>query len=324
MKIKRKRLNQIIFVVLGLFFCTFIILGITITTSNVIGANITNTTVVTRVNVTNTEPNLYEVSVIPSTINLNPGGVFNVICNASVYEANGWTDIRNVSATLYHTDYGDGITSDNNFRYINNSCLNSSNEVYCESKDGSANNASCYCVFPIWYYAYNGSWQCNMTVSDSFGLNSTNWSSIATVNTVLGIDTPTEIDFGNLSVTERSSYIRGNITNWGNVPINITVRGFGGSEETPSTRNLSMVCPTTGSLNISNTYERYSLTNTTAFENMFNISNTSRMLNLTIPFRENDITYGNSTNATFWRLEVPVGVTGACNGTIIFGAVDAS
>jgi hypothetical protein len=73
--------------------------------------------------------------------------------------------------------------------------------------------------------------------------------------------------------------------------------------------------------NISLTYERYAITNGTLFNNMKNISNTSTQLGLTLPVRTSDIIYGNSTNSTYWKLNIPLTVGGTCNGTIEFSAI---
>jgi hypothetical protein len=59
---------------------------------------------------------------------------------------------------------------------------------------------------------------------------------------------------------------------------------------------------------------------------MINLTNSSVQINWTtpIPAREDDNAYGNSTNSTYWRLQIPLTVGGTCNGTIEFSAVDAS
>ena len=65
--------------------------------------------------------------------------------------------------------------------------------------------------------------------------------------------------------------------------------------------------------------------NNTVFANMFNLTNQTRQIfNLTIPQRTTEGTLGNSSNSTFWRLQIPAGASGVCNSTIIFGAIDAN
>ena len=312
--------DRTLFLVVGVVFMFIILGGVTITSISASGVNITNATVVSKVNVVNTEPNLYRVQISSTTpVELSAGNRVMVNCTGFVYDANGWDDIKNVSASFYHIDNGDGDTSDNNFRYLNRTCGNCTQVV--------STNASCSCQVDLWYYSNNGSWRCNMTVWDSYRLNSTFNTSIVTVNTVLGVDVPTILDFGNLSVTETSPSIILNITNSGNVPINLSVRGFGGADNTvPISANLSMVCSNSLSINISSGFERYYIQNNT-FANMINISNSSTLLtNFTIIARTNDTNpvVGYDRNFTFWMLQVPTGVTGLCNGTIIFSATDAT
>ena len=66
-------------------------------------------------------------------------------------------------------------------------------------------------------------------------------SSGVTVTQLLAITAPEILDYGNLSVTEQSSLIHYNITNTGNLPFNISIRGFGGGNESVG-QNLSMLC----------------------------------------------------------------------------------
>lgn len=300
------------------FLIVSIFLGIIVYSPGV--SSTTNETVRTLVNVTNTEPRIYSVTVTPDPVNLNPGGIREVVCNASVWDYNGWQDVTNTSATFYIDSYGSSFAyadADNNYRYVNRSCE--------PCTQISAMNASCICRFWLHYYALNSSsWLCNMTVADDWGINSSLLSPNATVNPVIGIDVGDVIDFGNLSVTETSSAIRENVTNMGNLIINVSVEGWGGDNRTTGS-NLSMVCRDPYSINISNIYERYSLNDNPTFSAMYNITNETTLIpDLTIPNRWNDTHYGNSTNATFWRLYVPLGVAAECNGTVVFSASDAT
>ena len=321
--------NVIVIIGIGILCLALIIIpGISMITSNVIGANITNDTAVAKVYVWNTDQNITMVVISPSpTIDLTAGGTTEVNCTAHVWDYNGWQDIKNVSASLYDINYGDGTTADNNYRYINTSCGNATTACTYVS----ANNASCTCSFDVRYYANNGTWQCNMTIKDRGGnaterfyyFNDSETSSSVTVNTVLGINAPNEIDYGNLSVTETSGQIPANVTNWGNVPINISVRGYGGTNESlPNVGNLSMIC---GYGNISMNYERYTALSGTSYDNMINLSNSSTQLtNFTLPVRTNDANYGNDTNTTYWRIQIPLTIGGYCNGTVIFSAIENS
>jgi hypothetical protein len=301
-----KRMNErLIAILFGGGIVLYMLMGIPMITSNTLGANATNGSTLTKVYVWNTEPNISHVFVSPTSIDLNAGNITTINCTAYVFDYNGWEDIDNVSAHFYDLSVGDGSTSDNNYRYINSSCQ------ACISADSSGTNASCTCQFNVLYYANPGQWQCNITVSDGggnatqriFHFNDSDNSSAATITQVLGISVPSEIDYGNLSVTETSQYIPANLTNWGNIPINISVRQLG---------------------NISINSEHYFIDNNTLFTDMANLtSNYTRISNLTLPVRTNDTNYGNDTNTTFWRIKIPLSVGGYCNGTVQFSASQA-
>jgi len=267
--------------------------------------------------VTNTEPNLYNVFVVSPPINLVAGNTTIVNCTGEIEDINGWSDITKVNATVYDITQGHNpnpTTADNNYRYFNTSCN-------CTSI--SANNASCPCLFAVQYFANNGTWQCNMTIADSFGLSDSMNSSTFTINTVIGIGVPNEVDYGDMSVTETSAYIPGNITNFGNVPINISVRGWGGTESYSAAYNdTSMICETG---NISIYYERYAINTSIAYENMTNLTNTSTGIpNFDLPTRTNDNNYDTDTNTTYWKIQIPLTIGGYCNGTVQFSATDTS
>jgi hypothetical protein len=307
----RSKLQFILFAIIA----TLLFSGGAILSSDVLGLNITNATVITRVNVTNTEPVLYLVRVLNTPIDLTAGTATVVVCNGSFSDVNGYTDIKNVSATLYRDTVVSSSPDDNNTHYTNSSCLTS-----CSADPGTNNqNGSCLCNFPVQYYAQNGSWVCNLTIQDSGFINRSLNSSTFAINEVIGIDVENDVlDYGNLSATQTSPPIRENVINTGNIPINVTVRGYGGGDETVG-ENYTMLCE--AGVNLTFGYQRYSQYNDTAFENMFNLTNQTRpFVNLTIPKRTENAGYGNSSNSTWWRLQIPLGPAGVCNGTIVFGA----
>ena len=317
-KIKRRFVDYFLAFSYLLFFLIVTIVSISFDSTDVIGANISNQSVVARVNVTGTEPYLYRVyfdTVTP--IDLGASSVTIVTCNGSFFDLNGFEDVKNVTGIFYENKSGVFATDDANSHYTNFSCGNCT-----VIPNSGGNNGTCSCQFPVQYFANPGLWQCNMTINDSTGFISSANSTYAEVHEVLGISVRSQVlDYGNLSVSQVSPYVQQNITNGGNMPINISVRGFGGDVESVGT-NLSMICEFGG--NISNGYQRYSNTNQTAYDLMTNLTNQSRQLNLTLPQRTDDLSTDNSTNTSFWKLQVPFGVGGICNGTIIFKAIDTT
>ena len=315
--IKRRLLRNIEISLWILLVLSFVFFGLTIESIGVLGLNVSNQTVIARVNVTNTEPDFYKVVLTQNPIDLTANSATIVTCNGSFYDTNGFDDIKNVSATLYYNETISGAADDNNTHYTNISC------GACEAVPGTGNqNGSCLCNFAVQYYANPGFWQCNMSINDSGGLFVSRNTTLFTINEVLGISVESSvIDYGNLSVTQISKPIRENVTNTGNIPINITVRGFGGDNETVG-QNLSMICDL--GTNITVGFQRYYPGNNTLFGDMINLTNQTRQVfNLTVPKRTESQRLGNSSNSTFWRLQIPSGVAGVCNGTIIFGAVDS-
>jgi hypothetical protein len=112
-----------------------------------------------------------------------------------------------------------------------------------------------------------------------------------------------------------STEISVNITNLGNVPINVSVYGYGGENETTG-ENLSMVCKIN---NISVQFQKFS-TSVVPFDSKINLSYSPKNLDFTIPPKNNatDTVY----NTTYWQLVVPASSYsfGECNGTVIFSA----
>lgn len=329
-RIKRKILEQGIMAVVAISIILSAFIGVSFTTDYVLGANTTNNTVIARVNVTNTEPNITSVVVSPSPIDLIANGVSIVTCNATVFDFNGWQDIdpSSVNATFHIQSVGREGIADNNHRYANESCGR------CIQGAG-ATNASCDCRFALQYYTNDSSsWVCNITVRDSGGtgapgsrlnFSDTEVSSTVTVSKLLAINTSLLLDYGNLSVTQTSAQITHNITNAGNINLNLSLRGYGGTNDSVDSpfNNMTMTCEF-GNISIGN--QRYALgteNSGIAFADMRHLTNITKITNFTLPARLDDTSFGGDKNSTLWRLQIPLGVGGICNGTIIFGAVDA-
>jgi hypothetical protein len=330
-KIKKAQLNQIIMIIIGLTILITIILGVTIITNNVIGINITEQNITTKAYIWNTEPNLYLVEITPSSpIDLTPGNTTQINCTGYFWDYNSWEDVAingDVNATLYDTSGGFGHSSpdDNNSHYTKTNCTGTSNCAEIAGSGGT--NGTCTCTFEIQYFANNATWECNMSIQDGGG-NATeryfyfkdSLTGEANITQLLALNVdPTEIDFGNLSVTEISDEYELNLTNWGNIPINISVYGYA-NESNPT--NLSMLCDY-GEIPAGN--ERYSTSSGTAYTSMTPLSNESTGIpDFKLPQRTNDSGYGSDRNQTFWRLQIPLSVGGNCNGTIVFEANEAS
>ena len=350
-RIKRKTLEQGIIVALLLFAAISALVGVSFTTNYVSGAtNVTNATIIAKVNVTNTEPNITTIRIDdgtsspPNEIDLTANGATVVTCNATVFDYNGFEDItgkNKTNATFFINSVGSTAADDNNFHYTNSSCNRCRQATAAEAAPKDPTNqrtAICDCKFAVQYYANASSqWTCEFIVQDKGGtqisgleLNLTDTdsnSSGVTVTKLLAIDAPVILNYGNLSVTQTSAEIMHNVTNVGNINLNLSLRGYGGINDSidhPG-HNLTMICDF-GNISIGN--QRYTLgsefADSTSFNSMRDLTNQTVRTNLTFPRRVDDNNFGADRNSTLWRIQVPLSVGGLCNGTIIFGAVDTS
>ncbi len=288
-----------------------------------------NTSVQSRVNVTNAAPAvlqvvLYEQGSGPGVaITLSEGTTTEVVCNATYQDNNGYQDINitNSNATAWiNPIVGFTAADDNNNHYTNRTCT-------ITQINTSAGMLSC--SFQFEYYALNDSrWLCNATVQDLDGLSAYNRSEDATVAALYAINLTTfnesmMLDFGNMApgdITADAAEQYVNVTNSGNINISLSIGGYGVN----ASDGLAMNC-TVGNISADNL--RYNYSDNQAFAtSMFNLTVNAlpgSIPALRIPVRvdDGDTEFKNSTNTTFWKLSVPAGTKGFCNGTVIFSAV---
>jgi hypothetical protein len=281
-----------------------------------------NTSVESRVNVTNNLPfvrdvNMYRLIGLQQTsIDLTEGTTTTIICNATVEDWNGWGDIAGVNASIYAAGYSSTSPNDNNSKYFTNSAsntyINTTSLMYS-------------CSFSVWYFANNASWNCNVTARDqSFAIASAVDLSNPVFNTLAALNlSASMIDFGEMQpggITTNALEPVVNVTNTGNVNINLSLDGFG----VTNGDGLAMNC-TVG--NISLGYMRYNVTDDQSYvTSMWNLTDDalpSGIPRFIINRRVDDADYLklNSTNSTYWKLQVPMGTMGFCNGTVTFSAV---
>jgi hypothetical protein len=148
-------------------------------------------------------------------------------------------------------------------------------------------------------------------VNDSYGFQTTNTSDI-TVNGLLALNVTPLIDYGNLAIGDTSLNKTANTTNFGNLPINVSVYGYGAT----AGDGLAMVCDV-GTISIEN--EKYSADIADDFAAKVALSGTpTQIAGLTA---QKQTTPGALiTNTTYWQLYVPPNPFGVCNGTIVFQA----
>ena len=165
------------------------------------------------------------------------------------------------------------------------------------------------------YYANNGTWYCNATALDDDGATGNNQSVGSTLEPLVAIRIPGIIDFGDLAQGEMSSDVLANITNAGNRDANISVKGWGSSEGD----GLAMTC-TWGNIAVS--WERYNTTAGSDYDFMTQLGSASLAMIPDFYVPQQTVDGTESIDYTYWRLQIPVGAGGVCNGKVLFSASD--
>lgn len=290
-------------------------------------ANYSNISVRTTVHVTSSIPEIMSITCNDGTpVLLVPGGAQNVSCDIVIRDFNGGESLIGANdsgvntTTLYYIANLSDDTDDNNTHYTNISC----------TTDGTGwGNLSEFinwtCGFSVLYYANNGTWNVNVSVHDRYNGSNYNVSSTSTtsIEALYALNVTNLIDFGDMFVgeTTQDPGVQANITNFGNMDINVSLYGYG-AEDYASYSNYAMICTVR---NISLSDERYSFSDVETFITMSSITNSPVLLpDLTLPQQTNDSQQ--VINATYWKLYVNATVNpyGQCNGTVVFTVIPSS
>ncbi|HIH23496.1 TPA: hypothetical protein HA251_00525 [Candidatus Woesearchaeota archaeon] len=268
------------------------------------GANNRNVSVDTTVNITGSAP--YVVRVYQqSPVTLNAGSLTILTCNATVRDYNGFADINSVNATFFHSSSSENAADDNNTHYTNASCV-----VISGQQDGFFSNYTC--SFPVVYYALNGTWNCTVRANDSINLTAMT-TNTTTINALYALNVTVLIDYGNVTAGDYSENQTADVVNLGNVPMNISVLGYGQTIND----NLSFVCDQ-GNLSVDT--QRFSADPDADYAAKIPLNRTFKAIpGVTV----NKTSNGSfSTNTTYWQLYVDPTqqAFGRCNGTIVFQA----
>jgi hypothetical protein len=271
----------------------------------------------TYVNITQALPIIDSVKINGgAAINLSEGTIKIITCNASIRDYNGLGDFSQVNATFFRnngtagTGFGALGAQDNNTRYFDYNCTY--NGTY------AAWTYAWVCQVNVTYYAYNGTWNCTVWANNT--LNSpVNGTNLSWIYPLYAINVTDVVNYGNLSVFDTSLVQTVNVTNWGNIEINLTVYGFGNTSNT-SGGGRAFLCPVGTNISIDN--ERYTVNDSTyAWSDMTALTSGPKMLNnLTLAKQMTD---QEVWNTTYWRLYVPPNPFGLCNGTIVYEAIAA-
>jgi hypothetical protein len=286
------------------------------TKSVIAGLYDTNDTAVSEVNVTNDPPHVIDMVLYSNMsnvdIDLYPGIYTTVYCNGTITDRNGWQDVNLTNATIFHSTRDEFSPDNQSAKYTNTSC-----RLY----GGSGLSVYSSCSFVLPYFALNGTWTCNMsardqTVAGSFAATSN--TTTRNISKLIALNVTEVIDFGQLTTGENStSDVLANVTNLGNIRIDLNLHGYARNDGD----NYAMVCELG---NISIGQVKYNLTSQgDGYDNMTQLSgavagvtddafNLLSTINSTVPALRN----------TFWKIGIPTGTRGICNGTIVFDAVE--
>ena len=276
--------------------------------------------------VTNTAPQITLITLdddfVPSlgVIDLTALGTKNAFCNGTVTDVDGGAEISKVNATFYHVvSTGPTAADSNATHYTNQTCFLSA---------ASGNNKFFECLFLTRYFANNGTWQCNATAYDASTFQSN--ISNATINTLAALSIPSSINFGSLDPGATSLVNKTNITNAGNIQIDLSIYGFANNA---TVSDNSFNCTSTiGDIrnNISLYYLRYNVTDTTGAQctnfnwtttywNATNISNAKNWTNFNLGKQTAEGTL--MRNNTCWIVQIPPSIPAStCRGIVSISA----
>jgi len=248
----------------------------------------------------------------PNEIDLFTATNRTVTCSAIINDSEG-VGIKNATARFFDNISSSFSQGDNgNLHYSNNSC-------YINSSYG-INESLILCNFQVAYYANSTYWNCTMSITDNNNATK-NGSSHSFINPLLSIQVNDTLDFGSFNGVGVSPEVVLNVTNYGNVKINLSLYGYGMYIDDGNAMNCS------SAKNISIMYEKYNLTTTNpgnlnlgSFESKYiNLTSNSVVNNFNLGFRT-DNNFNIAIKSTYWRIYLPSGISGSCSGNIVFGA----
>jgi hypothetical protein len=266
----------------------------------------------------NSAPNITNVTVddyytaILEEIDLTPANTTLVYCTGIIEEFENFSSISNITAQFYANTSYYNQADDNNYHYTNNTCLK--DDAY-----GNENQTFVNCSFTIEYYSNSGLWLCTINATDSYTASNIA-SDFISINTLLAIGTNNTINYSLVNANAVSPQVMVEITNYGNVKMNLSLSGFGNISEDGNSMNCD-------GGNISIDYTKYNLTASnpeymglTTFETLFkNLTSYPTIEPINLDNRQNDLTNEAHANI-YWRVFVPASVGTTCQGNIIMGA----
>jgi len=263
--------------------------------------------VTSTASVTNAAPTVGTITAT-DPVTLSESTNVTVWCNATVTDTNGYSDVSTVSAKLWDpASTTEGAGNDYNNHFTNSTCTLSG---------GSGTTVNAACSFNVHYSANAAEWTCKLTATDAGALTGTASATDVTVNQLKALSTVSaSLAFSELALGATSSSDKNiNVTNTGNVLIDVSVDGYGAIDGD----GKSMTC-TIGTITLANV--KYNLTSGQDFDTTM-----TSLTDIAVILADFDLaktTDGTpSTKAIFWKLRMPSSdVGGTCNGKIVVTAV---
>lgn len=255
-------------------------------------------------------------------IDLLAGSNLTVFCNATARDSDGFLDIKNATGYLYYNESSSALAADDkNVHYSNASC---------SLITGTGDSRGVECGFSLPYFTNSSTWACNITIRDNQSINGSRYYDYATINTLLAVGLPSSINFGTLFPGDTSLVNKTNVTNFGNIPLNIKVYGYANNF---TTSDNALNCTLGLNKNISLYFLKYNVTDGPACSTLSWSSNYWNLTNSTNEKGWGQFKVGKQTqesvlmrNYTCWMLKVPsiasdnIDVGGACKGVVSFTA----
>jgi hypothetical protein len=233
---------------------------------------------------------------------LNAGSTRFVNCTIIASDPQGTGNIANATAMFYYYLNKSNDPDDNWVHYTNTSCVVAN--ITLQNKTFS-------CGFYPWYYANNGTWYCNATITNNDSLSASNNTSTI-IQSLYALNVTDGIDFGNVESEVSSLNVTANITNIGNMAVNITIQGYA----LAIGDNTGMNC--SDNTNITITRIKFSKITTDDYTTKTSLTGSVQNLNLQIP-RQTNLTQ--MINTTYWQVNPDPGIsTRICTGYVIFTA----
>ena len=244
---------------------------------------------------------------LPDPVVLNAGTTKLVECNLTTVDPDGAAHLVSANATLYHQTSSLSQPDDPGSHYTNASCTTA-------ASSGAQRNYTC--SFSLWYFALNGTWYCDAAVQDvhkniDFEVANTTIDPLYALNV-----TETFLDFGDLETGQASANLTENVTNVGNMPINVSVLGYGSTLGDA----YAFACAA-DNLNVD--VLRFAPNSTAGYAAKEALSGVYVPLRIGIP---RQVSVGDPPqNISYWQTRIPdnTSFVGQCNGTVVFQA-DAS